>query len=714
MDAKTNKTQAAYPDKPLLTSFLHELTITRKQLALYPAGHPNIQASVSKTLGYLAELFHSDKTITLGITPDALLFEQTWLDKEDSSNRDFAAFFSTLGIASISFHHGLNESELIRFSQLLRSNRETIESFGGFEEMLRQQQIENINIIPIDYTAFQASQNSKIQRQQLWETFLHGLQNGILDFGNEESGLDLTTIADILNSNLNNDSGSQERYGKQIEGFIEKRISQEGFANTFTDADRKFNSLLGQLQPAAQQQIFNCIFQVLDRHQSSAPGLLKKIPSQMLQGALARKAHQQNISSRLIALASDLAGETSSSHRRTPQGSGKDLSADVVRARLDVLFSEERQDLYMPDTYQAALGEVLGQEVRGSIPEEEKQKLKTQLENQSVEHNFVAILIEMLQDQLSSEQESAVQQNLIDLSRYFLDTGDFANLLVIYEFWSSYLYRGDATVNIFDEKVLANHTQSSFMTEVLDSFECWEEDSFPAIAAYIATVGEPYSDFVIEQLGLAPTWEKRKHWMDILVRIGGDAQTKILHALNDDRWYLVRNLLSVLNKQLAPKSIKKIQHLCNHYHPKVRMEATRVLFSCNPATANRLLLAELQSNDLDCRLAAIEIADASHDHRVLELLHKILTQEPNSEQLLQSQLEAVRTLTRIGNRESLPVLNRVIRKQRFVVNRRVKTLQEEIIRNLANFPGDSAGKLLKEHCSGKFKQIAKQFLGKRK
>jgi len=712
VNIKPPKIQVAYPDKPLLTNFLHELTIARKQLALYPVDHPNIKSSINKTLDILAELFHSDQIITLGITPEALLFQEIWLDKNDSSNRDFAEFFFSLGIASISFHSGLKETELIRFNQLLRAKRETIEEFGGFEEMLKQQQIEHISIIPIDYSAFQASQESQKAQEQIWESFLHGLQNGILDFGNTESNFDLATVADILNHNLN--SSNQDQYGKAIEDFIETRIQQEGFAHTFTETDRKLNSLLEQLNPQAQKQLFHSMFQVLDRHQSAASGVLKKIPAQLLHGVLVQKAQQQNMSSRLFSLANNLAGAERSTHRRTVQGSGENLAPDAIRARLDVLFSEERQDLYMPDAYQTALGDALHQDITGSIPEEEKQKLKDQLEKQLVEHNFASILFEMLQTRLSREQENAIQQNLIDLSRFFLDTGDFATLIDIYDSWSRYLYGGNAIVNIFDEKVLANHTQSSFMVEVLDSFECWEEDVHPQIANYIATVGEPYSDLIIEQLGLAATWEKRKQWMSILVLIGGDAQMKIISALDDERWFLVRNLLSVLDKQLVPKSIKKIQQLSSHPHPKVRMEAVRVLFLCNPATANRLLLTELQSPEFDSRLAAIEIAGISQNQKVLELLHKILGKDPGNEQQLQTQLEAVRTLAKIGNRESLPILNRVIRKQRFMPGRRVKTLQEEIIRNLAIFPGDSAEKLLQEHCSGKFQLLAKQLLRQKK
>lgn len=710
MNEKKANNQGPTQDRPILTSFLHELTIARKQLALYPVDHPNIKTSINKTIDILNQLFHLSETITLGITPEALLFEQLWLDRDDQANRDFAHFFSTLGIASISFHNGLQGPELIRFNQLLRADRSTIESFGGFEALLQQQQIDHVSIIPIDYEAFQSSRRKEQRQEQLWETFLHGLQNGILDFGDGAADFDLNAVAELLERQFSEDYMT-EHYGSSFEKFIENRIQEEGFAHTYTETDRKFNSLLRKLRPEAQEQIFTSIFRVLDRNQEAAPSLLKKVPAQLLQGALARKSQQQSkISSRLLALATSLVDEERNSHKRTVKSGSAPLSPDMVRARLDVLFSEEKQDLYMPGNYQAALGEMLGDHIQGSIPEEEKEKLKAQLKEQPVESNFVAILLEMLQRKLNTEQENAVQQNLLDQSRYFLDIGNFEQLLDIYQSWSDYLYSGNAGINVFEEKVLAIHTQASFMAEVIDAFELWDEDRHPQIVTYIVTVGDPYSDLVIEQLGLAPTWEQRKQWMEILERIGGDAQQKILRALDDDRWYLVRNLLSVLNKQLAPKSGRIVQQLCSHQHPKVRAEAIKVLFTCNPATANRQLLAELRSDDPAALLAALEIADISRDHAVLELLHSILSRDLSNDTELQIQLATVHALVRRGQRESLPILNRIIRKHGFLINRRLKTLQEETIRSLAHYPGGSAEKLLRELCNGKFKHLARQTL----
>lgn len=708
MSRQKENPQTINPDKPLLNSFLHELNISRRKLALYPAEHPQISACIEKTLDILNELFQSNGTITLGITPDALLFEQTWLDKEDPANHEFAHFFSSLGIASVSFHSGLKSQELVRFNQLLRSDRETIESFGGFEKLLELQQIDHVSVIPIDYTAFQSSKNLLAQQEQLWETFLHGLQNGILDFGPSDSDFDITTVVDIFNQKLSGHDNQSGNFSDSLDQFMEKRIHGDGVSQTFTETDRKFNSLLEQLNPDAREHLFNSIFRVLDQNQESAPGLLKKLPNKLLNDAIAKKNQQQlNISARLFALANSLANDATPHPEGKIRAKSEQLSQDMVRARLDVLFSEERQDLYMPSNYQSALENMLSNDISGSIPEDAKLNLKHQLETQSTERNVTAILIEMLQEPKAVEQEDAIQQNLLDLSRFFLDTGDFVSLNDIFHHWSHYLYSGQAKASIFDEKVLASHTQQSFMAEVIEGFELWEKDIHPHIIDYVTTVGEPYSDLIIEQLGLAPTWKERRLWMRILEGIGGDAQQRILRSLHDERWYLVRNLLIVLGKNLDPKSIKVIQQLHNHQHPKVRLEVVRILFSCNPATANRQLLVDLGSKDLEARLAAIQIADLSRDPKVLTTLHKTLEHDPANDNELEILKTTAQTLTRIGNQESLPVFRRILMKQGFLVSRRIKQLQVEVIQCLAHFPGQAAARLLEELSTGKFKQIVR-------
>ena len=717
MRSKPINNTAVSPEKPLLTAFLHELNISRRKLSLYPPEHPQVSASVNSTLDILNKLFCSDSVITLGIAPNAIYFEQLWLNKKDSTNREFAQFFSTRGIASISFHKGLKSSELIRFNQLLHSDRNSIGSINSLEERLGQQQINHISVIPIDYDAFQANQDiTKSQtgdEDGLWESFLHGLNHGILDFGNQESTFDLSVVAEIFNQKLVGSEAEREQSSHSIGLFIENSIQLK--SNSQTKTDKQLVALLEKLSPDAQQEFLSSAFQALDRHRDAAPDILQKIPSHLLKNTIAGKNRQDlNLSSRLFGLVNKLANTTTQTFHHNIKAKSAPLSEDMVRARLDILFSEEQQDLYMPGNYQTALHNILSDNIIGSIPEEEKLQLKKQIETQSVEQSCAAIIFELLDKKLDSEQEESFQQNLMDLSRYFLDTGDFIILRKIHDHWSKYLCSGNSSASIFDEKVISNHTQPTFMSEVLEGIDLWGEEKHQEIADYIVAVGEPYSEMVIEYLGLAPKWSDRQLWMQILEGIGGDAQQMIVRALKDERWYLVRNLLIVLGKDLDPKNMKLMHQLVGHQHPKVRLEVMRNLFSCNPATANRQLLLELNSEDPEARFSAVQIADLSRDPTVLAILHKDLGAPPNSDAELELKKQTVQTLTRIGNKDSLPIFRRVLQKQGLLVSRRIKQLHVEILQNLALFPGSSAEKLLHELAQGKHKQLAKQAIEQRR
>ena len=716
MNSKSTNRQDTNLDKPLLTAFLHELNISRRKLSLYPPGHPQVTASVGITLDILNELFYSNPVITLGITPNTIYFEQLWLEKEDSTHQEFAKFFSALGVASISFHKGLKDSELISFNQLLGSDHKSIKSFNNLEKSLDQQQVKHISVISIDYDAFQGNQDITEQgtgkESRLWENFIHGLHHGIIDFGDLESTLDLNVVANIFNQKLVGSQTEREQSSRSIDLFIENSIQLRGGSQTKTD--KKLVTLLEKLSPVAQQKFLNSALHALDRHQEAAPDILQKIPSSLLQNTIAGKNRQDlNLSSRLFGLIDNLANVPTQVSHRNIKAKSTALSEDMVRARLDVLFSEEQQDLYMPGNYQAALHNILSDNIVGSIPEEKKQQLKVQIESQSVEQSCAAIIFELLAKNFDSDQEEPVQQNLLDLSRYFLDTGDFVSLRKIHNNWSKYLCSGHSSASIFDEKVLANHTQTTFMSEVLDGIDLWEEEKHQEIADYIIAVGEPYSELVIESLGLAPKWSERQLWMEILEGIGGDAQQMIVRALKDERWYLVRNLLIVLGKDLDPNSIRVIHQLVDHPHPKVRLEVIRILFSCNPATANRQLLKELQSKDYEARSSAVQIADFSRDTTVLTILHKELSSDPTSDAELELKKQVIRTLTRIGNKDSLPIFRRVLQNKGLLISRRIKKVHVEILQNLALFPGTSVQKLLQELTLGKHKQLAKQALEQR-
>jgi Mg/Co/Ni transporter MgtE len=122
----------------------------------------------------------------------------------------------------------------------------------------------------------------------------------------------------------------------------------------------------------------------------------------------------------------------------------------------------------------------------------------------------------------------------------------------------------------------------------------------------------------------------------------------------------------------------------------------RVLFHCNPATANRLLLKELGSDDPYAQLAAIQIADLSNDPEVLSYLHKQLQSELNSDFDLDKKRQTLATLALIGHRDSLSLLRKLLSKKGLLQSKRQKQFQLDIIQSLNKYPRVAAEKLLQE------------------
>jgi len=209
---------------------------------------------------------------------------------------------------------------------------------------------------------------------------------------------------------------------------------------------------------------------------------------------------------------------------------------------------------------------------------------------------------------------------------------------------------------------------------------------------------------VIEQLGQAQHYQQRRFWMQVLEALGTDASELLLQSLADERWYLIRNLLIVIEKNLQPKALKAVNRLTSHRHPKVRQEAIRVLLTCNPATANRILLQELRNEDPHMLLAAIEVAAFSKDKEVLDSLHQQLQKSADNDQAILEPLLA--SLAQINHPDSLELLQKLLRKKGLLKNRKQKPLQQAIVRSLPGFRLGEAKMLLRSIASGKDRQLA--------
>lgn len=708
-------------DTQVLSDFIYDLNIARRQLALYPEDHPQLQQSYTRVLQVLTQLCQVSDVVTLGIAPNTLMYEQQWLDADNPVYRDFARFLAARDIASISFHRALEVAELIRFNQLLKRDPQAIAEAGGLVSLLKQQQIEHISLIPIDFAAFQPAATSAASGTSdalIWEDFLQGLTSNQLDpegsAKSREQRLDLDQVAALLNEADSRSPGAKADYDQAISSFVTKM--QEHSPTQRKKISSQLAALVEQLNPEMKRSFLNSAFRALDQHEDESAELLQALPPKLLTEALQQhNSEQLNISSRLVDLLGQFAGASDAAPTHRVSGDSEALPEEVQQARVDILLLEDNLSDYLPSDYQQALAEILTGNIRGNLPASVAQQLRLRLEEHSLEKQCGAIIFNMLENRVARETELQLQDNLAELARFFLDTGDFIALTDIFRNWSRHLYSERAAVRFLDEKVLADQTRELFMNEVLDSIALWDDDKLAAISTYIHEVGEPYAELLVQRLASEDQAERRKLWMKLLIELGDKAHQIIHQQLQNKNWQLVRNLLIVIDRQQATLPAKTLQQLTRHPHCRVRQECLRIMFRSNPATANRLLLKELSSGNRDSLIAAAQLAELSRDSKPLEQLHYLLQLEMKSDADLELKKELLRSLANCGQPGSVPVLARLLQKKGLRRSRRDQEFQHAIIGILGAFPQNAVEPLLKTLVTGRDRaqrSLAKQQLNR--
>ncbi len=159
-----------------------------------------------------------------------------------------------------------------------------------------------------------------------------------------------------------------------------------------------------------------------------------------------------------------------------------------------------------------------------------------------------------------------------------------------------------------------------------------------------------------------------------------------MRRIYDKRWYFIRNLIVILRSSGDLALLPLIRNLRRHEHPRVREEVLKTLFFFKDPEAERFLLDDLQSTDLENRRNAVQIAEMSRSPIAFRRLLEILDNSPLSGADGELKLTAVRTLGKIGNPDAFPHLERALRAKSFFNPQALSALKGEILRSLEFYP----------------------------
>jgi len=169
-----------------------------------------------------------------------------------------------------------------------------------------------------------------------------------------------------------------------------------------------------------------------------------------------------------------------------------------------------------------------------------------------------------------------------------------------------------------------------------------------------------------------------------------------LERLDDERWFVVRNLIIMLRAFNDQEVQRQMRRLVNHPNSKVCKEAMKNLLSYGDPAADKLLLQDMEGSDTERKLVAVQVAEMSSNPKVVDNLLAIIESGGIREYGLELKISAVQALAGIGSPQALPKLKEILSTGRWLHSGKHVQLKIAIIRALPRFPAPLSRPLLEE------------------
>jgi len=162
------------------------------------------------------------------------------------------------------------------------------------------------------------------------------------------------------------------------------------------------------------------------------------------------------------------------------------------------------------------------------------------------------------------------------------------------------------------------------------------------------------TDALVERLGQEQDRGRRKGLIESLAAAAAHNPKPLLKHLDDDRWYVVRNVVVILGRSGRPEIARRLRDALAHREPRVRREALRALFALQGEAAVPTLIDGLDDPDVSVRRHALFLLRSPRDTSVDEALHARLSGDGE----LDEKLKIIETLSARTTPSAREVLRR--------------------------------------------------------
>jgi HEAT repeat protein len=620
---------ALHPAEPSFTlaAFVRELALAWQKQSMYQEGHPARRQVVDRVMPVLLGLVAPTGSVAIGVDRDALVGVDERID--NNLARRLAETLYDRSVAILRFDEGIDAAELERFLGLLPRTRAR-EDEAPLWDVLAEHGIEHVRMEPIDFSGVVAAEGTegetgpRTEVVLLWQEILRRLLSDER-FAGEARGLakeDEVGLAEIRSliervlrrhgidpAALGADQAPLAGQSRDLVAALSGLVGRAAAARVGGGTDRASRAasarhvaeLLGAVPEAMRDGVLDAALMGLVADDERVEGSLEDLSGSLSAAevvASLRRLRQERVqfSSRMLGLLEDLV------LRAAPLSADVGLGADELTEGLRTLFQDDDVDRVVPAQRRM---DRLALELRHATPhraeaEELDPRLRTLDETRQL-LQLAQTLLDLLQRPIFSDAQLVwIADRVERVVQALLAGGRVTNAVRLVR--GLKVLAGDRSqvepVRAAAEHCLDRLGQADTIAALVEALGSVGSGAAVEVVRQLIEVLGPR---VIRELLLALCEEtdlaRRRHTFDLLASLGSEVTPYAVDLLADDRWYVRRNMLSLLRQIGDPIPLNALRSSLEHADARVRLEAVKSLGSVSPEPPRELLAALLEDED---------------------------------------------------------------------------------------------------------------------
>lgn len=562
-----------------LSEFLLELSIGVHRYAMYPPQHPSLVPAAENIIGRLGEIFQDRRTLSIGVARNQLVIEGVATDSKHPVLSDLARRLHGHQLGALTFRKGVKVNEVEGLLKALSQETERDGEPLGLRPRDEIPSWSHAQLFPLGYDRLglkedeEAGEMDTQRATQLWLGLARSAMTSEEPLEESEPP-DPATVARSIRSHQR-----EEAYDQVIVGYL-LQLAEELKTGTTGEAEsirNRVSTLIRELDhdtltrlvemggAGPQRREF-----LLDANQSLAVDSVVKI----LKAAAA--SSQQTISSSLTRLLGKLSAHAESGAERV-----RDQADTALRDNVEELIDEWELSDPNPEEYTLILdGMAKAAPLFAGGEEDEEEPL-------TGAHRLLQMAMEV------GSWGPTVEKAVSDL----MDEGEAPFIIDL--------------LNSAPEGSRTGAALQAFLTSPgqLRRLLRGEDVDQPTLRVVVGRMGPSAIPVLLDGLTESEFRSVRRKVFDVLAEMGEDVAEGAMARLDEPRWYVVRNMLALIQRLPETPEGFSAADFMEHEDPRVRREAFPLALRVGKLRKRALATALADSDERLVRKALVELQE---------------------------------------------------------------------------------------------------------